>query len=173
MKPIHKVITLNQIFDLLEERRSKIRNTYDITKQHFLIQDTVYYIDNHGYILKARVTEIADFSHGGTIPCGCIYYWIEPDGCRLSWINKVHFWITWILPYCVLYHVPKRWRYKIPPCFPGHAVTAGEDIFRSEEEAMQALLLNNAWYDLQTLVDCGILRHTQKTDNDSLIVSEE
>lgn len=144
MGPI--ITALHQIKDTIDV----LEDCYPIITQHFNVGDTVFYIDNYGDIVAAQVTEIDDFSDNGTIPGGCIYYWIQLENCHITIWNKIHSWLSRHTPISILTKFPSL-RYYVPPCFPGHAVTAGVDIFKTRDEAELKNMLNHAYYYLEQL----------------------
>jgi len=131
---------INILISKVTARCEKLEKSYDPTVQHFNIGEMVYYVDPHGIITPSVIDEIQNFQDT-TGPGGFIYYWIIPEGCKVSIFNKIKFWLCVNLPWLRVTH-------KVPECFPGHALLAGDDIFKTEDEAIESLLLSHLKYNL-------------------------
>jgi hypothetical protein len=132
---------VNKVLDDIISRCRILDDKYDPKEQHFNVGDSVYYVDCHGRIISAVIDEVEDFSRT-TGPGGLIYYWIIPEGCRLTLFSKFKFYLCTHIQWLHLKH-------KIPECFPGHAVLPGDDIFKTEQDAIESLLLYNLKYSLR------------------------
>jgi hypothetical protein len=132
---------INKVLDDIITRCRVLDDNYDPKEQQFNVGDSVYYVNCYGKIIPAVIDQVENFGRTSG-PGGLIYYWIIPEGCKVSLYNRLKFQfcshIQW-LPF----------KHKIPECFPGHAVLPGDDIFRSEEDANKSLLLYNLKYSLQ------------------------
>ena len=124
----------------IDELDNKYNPKIDITLQYFNIGDLVYYINPYGIIVPAIIDAISNFRHTDTRG-GLVYYWIILENCKLSLYNKIIYWLVTTIPWLPLKH-------KIPDCFPGHAVSPGDDIFRTKDDAIQAQLLFSTKYNL-------------------------
>lgn len=134
---------------------------------HFSINQTVYYLTGGGQIIPSTVVQILYFSdskHG-------VHYWIKPVE-DLSWLKRVqtfaHVWLE-----AVSLSI-SEYRNQIPfVCFPRHAVTAGDEIFKTLAEACERLLLNDARRSLTNLVESKILdAHPHSNEQQPLTISD-
>jgi hypothetical protein len=127
---------------LIKQEIKKIESNYNNYEIEFNIGDRVWYL---GYedIIQATVIDIDDWSEGGMIPGGMVYYWIEPDNAKLT------FWDT--LKYKYAHFLGKV--YMPPKEFPGHAITAGYEFFRTKEEAIIVSNLYSAKNHLIELIE--------------------
>jgi hypothetical protein len=137
---IKLLISIKLLLSEINTECEKLEKLYDPTIQHFNIGDLVYYVNPHGIIIPSVIDEIQNFQDT-TGPGGFIYYWIIPEGCKISIFNKIKFWLSTNLPWL-------RITYNVPKWCPGHALLAGDDIFKTEDEAVKSLLLSNLKYNL-------------------------
>ena len=61
---------------------------------------------------------------------------IHESGSKIGWWNKFTFFLLINIPFL-------QFRYKVPTGYPDYGVLAGDDIFRTKEEAEDILLLYN------------------------------
>jgi hypothetical protein len=132
----HITFTLDNV---MKECR-QLDDKYMPTVRHFDVGEKVYYINCHGHIVSAIIDEIQDFS-STTGPGGFVYYWIVPEGCKLTLFHKIKFWLSFHIKFIHL-------KYEVPDCFPGHGVLPGDDIFKTEQDAQKSLLLHNLKFNL-------------------------
>lgn len=99
---------------------------------HFSINQIVYYLTDDGQIILSTVVQILSSVHWNRV-----HYRIKPAK-SLSWIKRVHS----LFP---------GWY------FPRHAVTAGNEIFKTLKEAYDRLLLNDAHRSITNLLESKIL----------------
>ena len=118
----------HQIYQQITE----IENKYDSTKNEFEVGDIVYYLNPHGKVVPAIIDEV----YKSTVNNSFIFYWIHEQGYKINCWNKFTFFLSYNMPFL-------HFRYKIPKGYPGHGVLAGDDIFRTKEEAEDILLLYN------------------------------
>jgi len=138
-----QLLQVSQVLDYFKIESEKIYNSYNPHIKHFNVNDTVYYIPNYGNVMTAKIESIDDFTKNGTEPSGMIYYWIIPENCKLSIFKKINFWLFLKFP---------KIKYKIPNCFPGHSVVAGDDIFKTKEEAELYLQINFCYHSLSDYI---------------------
>ena len=129
--------TLTYIKLLIEE----IEENYDVYKVEFLKGDIVYYINYNGDVIKATIDKVEGYyGYGQQDPNKLVYYWIIPENAKLSWYHNLRFWIA-----CKI----KRWYPQPPKEFPGHSVLAGEDFFRTKDEAEKFITLSYIYNELE------------------------
>jgi hypothetical protein len=108
---------------------------YDPTKRHFEEGDIAWSVDQYGYPFRVKIVEVEDFSKGGTIEGGYVYYWFHPLRQPPKWIKLLYDlkWRTWDW---------FKWRFLRQPIFPppwygpGHAEMAGEVLFHCPLDAI-------------------------------------
>lgn len=127
---------INETIRVLEQQINnqiaEIENKYNITQQEFEIGDLVYYLNSHGEIVPAIIDEIYLNNTSGSF----VFYWIHESGSKIGWWNKFTFFLLINIPFL-------QFRYKVPTGYPDYGVLAGDDIFRTKEEAEDILLLYN------------------------------
>lgn len=126
-----------KILDHLKIQTEMFEEKYSQTVQHFEIGETVYYINNHGFIVPAVIEAI----HGPFGDGGCIFYDIRPEGAKITKLDKIKFWIY-------LHHNWFNLKHEVPKGYPGHSVSAGDDIFKTEEDANYMMTIYNSMYHL-------------------------
>ncbi len=124
--------SINTLKSQVEQQILEIENTYDITKPEFEVGDVVYYNNPHGKVVPAIIDEV----YKSTVKNSFVYYWTHEQGYEIGWWNKFTFFLLYNIPFL-------HFRYKVPKGYPGHGVLAGDDIFRTKEEAEDILLLYN------------------------------
>jgi len=129
----------SELCEKLNQEIKKIENCYNNYKIEFEIGNEVLYITNFGEVVRATISNIQDFSRGGTIQGGMIYYWIIPENAKFTILNWIKLY-TWLL--CSTFFPCQNWQFPLPKGYPGHAVLAGYEFFRTEREATLILLLN-------------------------------
>ena len=92
----------------------------------------LYYLNSHGEIVPAIIDEIYLNNTSGSF----VFYWIHESGSKIGWWNKFTFFLLINIPFL-------QFRYKVPTGYPDYGVLAGDDIFRTKEEAEDILLLYN------------------------------
>jgi hypothetical protein len=120
-----------EMLDLVNSELDEISNKYNPGKIEFEIEERVWYISYSSEIVESTVVDIDDWSKGGTVYGGLVYYWIIPDNAKTTWIDTVKYRYSHL--FGKVYMPPKE--------FPGHAISAGEEIFRTKKEAERALHL--------------------------------
>lgn len=131
----YKQILSNMIRDA-KKLKDTLLDDYDITEQHFEIGDKVYSLAS-GYEFPdlAEVVDIDDWRkiHGEG---ACVYYWIASTSLTKTELlkEKIKFY-SWLY----IFRFFGLWQpYINPKLGPGHAVAAGEDIFKTKEESILA-----------------------------------
>ena len=115
----------------------EIQANYDNYQIEFKVGDSVYCLGNTSDVYPARITLVQDFSNDGMEAGGLVYYWLVPE-------NYQHLW--WYDLYSFYKRLLKQtW---LPPRIVGHAVLAGEDFFRTEDEARKFEVLSGLRYYL-------------------------
>lgn len=122
-----KVETIKEIVNILEQQIAESETNYSAD---FVVGDLVYYINSEGNIVQAIIDEIYSSR-----------YFIHEVGSKIGIWNHIKWWILLHIDWVYI-------NYNLPKGYPGHAVNAGEDIFRTKQEAEDNLLLHNILYDL-------------------------
>lgn len=135
-----KLETIKEIVNILEQQIAEIENKYEKTKQEFEVGDVVYYNNPHGKVVPAIVDEIYKVPKE-KVEGSFVFYWIHEQGYKINWWNKFTFFLLFNIPFL-------HFRYRIPKGYPGHGVLAGDDIFRTKQEAEDISLLYNMVYDI-------------------------
>lgn len=125
----------------IENSIMDISQNYNPYLIEFAVGDEVWYAAS--VPRKAVITAIDDYSEGGEIPGGLVYYWINFEGAKLSIFDYIRYY--WAYLKGSVYFPPKD--------FIGHAILAGEDIFRTKAEATIIGNLYNLRYHLINLKD--------------------
>lgn len=133
---------INIVIDHLKIKNQEFENKYNQLIQHFNIGETVYYIDNYGNVIPAVIESIYKPSTDG----GFIFYNIRPEGAKITKLDKIKFWLYRNCNWLNLKH-------EVPKGYPGHSVMAGDDIFKTEEEARYSVIISSAMYTLSDYID--------------------
>lgn len=145
---------INIIIDHLTVQNQEFDEKYNEKTQHFNVGENVYYINNFGDILPAIVEQIQNNNPSNG---GLYLYWIRPEGCNITKWHKFKYWFkttfTWLNLKC-----------NIINGYPGHAVLAGDDIFKTEEDAKYAITVYNAKYLLSDYL--SLLEQESKNESE-------
>lgn len=135
--------TIEYSLSLIDRKIKYQEDSYlQAVEPHFSINQTVYYLANDSQILPAIVTQVFYWSGSNS----SIHYRIKSVETP-SWFKRAQ-----ALVYNRLQVIPSV-------CFPKHAVSAGDEIFKTPEEAHERLLLNDAHRSLTNLVESEIFAH--------------
>jgi len=118
---------------------------YDPREYHFVVGDTAWILFNFEPV-KIKIIEIEDFKKLTNSEDAYVYYWIQFENIsrfRIIFENiKFRIWLHFL-------RYLKISQPKIHPKLgPGHAVLAGETIYRTAEEAILNGYLDNLLFNL-------------------------
>lgn len=131
------ILQISDLLSQLKNRAQLIEKTYKLTEVEFSKGDIVYYVNPQGDIVPAIIDDIRQGNQSGDF----VFYSIHEEGAKISWWNKFKFFLLIKIPWL-------HFRYDVPQGYPGHGVLAGDDIFRTEQEAEIILMLYNSIYNL-------------------------
>lgn len=116
-------------------RIAEIQANYDNNRVEFKVGDLVYVVASSPVL--ATIDLVQDFSKGGKLPGGLVYYWITRKTYRPLWWHPLF-----------AYYKRLRKQVWLPPDCDGHAVLAGESFFRTALEAQEFEILDGLRYYL-------------------------
>jgi len=131
-------IILNDIHKEIE----KISYNYNNNKVEFKIGDTIYYYSNR-QIIKGKILDIDDYTNGGLIPDALVYYWINPKSRCRHFIEKIRY--RWA--------VIRKKDYIPGKLFFTNSCLAGDDFFRTKQEAITMEILHHSKFYLHELIE--------------------
>lgn len=129
---------ISKTIDHLKIKAEELEEKYPQNVQHFEVDETVYYIDKFGNITTAVIEEVQNTA---PLDGGFYLYWVRPKGSKITIWNKIRFWLVLNCTWFDLKHT-------VPQGYPGHAVNAGDDIFKTEEDANYMMVVYNSMYNL-------------------------
>lgn len=142
---------LDKIVEYLKIAKDVRIPYYDLTKKHFKVGDKAYTyptLDNPFEPLEVKIVDIEDFrkDYGES---GAVYYWITYNCLtkleRIWEYTKLYFW-NYVLSYLGIRQPKVSWKLG-----PGHAVSAGDEIFKTKYEALVSLNLWNAIFNIEEI----------------------
>lgn len=127
---------LREFEDLINKYQNKHIN-YDQTKKHFEIGEDAWFITGRAEVWPCTIIAI----EGGESNSDLVQYNVKPIGDDLNIFDDIKFLIC--STFRLRYHPRYPW--------PGHAISAGDDLFKTKEEAIASVILNSLSFDLLTL----------------------
>lgn len=121
----------------VQAKMLEIQSNYDNYQVQFEVGDLVYVLGKYSDFYPAHILRVQDFSNGGEKAGGLVYYWLIPENYRHQWWYDLYFFYKRLFK--------QTW---LPPRIIGHAVLAGEDFFRTEDEARKYEVLSGLKYYL-------------------------
>lgn len=139
---------LNDVKKDITNLRNKYIKEYDPTEYHFKVGDTAWILFEDKPI-QVDIVDIADFKEYTGSKDAYVFYWIHFKNISKNkerWENfKFKFWLYFLSPLRIR-------QPKIPPEFgPGHAVLAGEVVYKTAQETLIDGYLFNLMYELDEL----------------------
>lgn len=131
-------ILLNDIHKEIIE----IKNKYNNNKIEFKIGDIIYYYSKR-QIIKGKIIDINDYTNGGLISDALVYYWITPKSIYKKFIEWVRY--RWA--------VIRKKDYIPGKLFFTNSCLAGDDFFRTKQEAITMEILHHSKFYLHELIE--------------------